>query len=173
MMRAARFLVFIIILTLLHFSFLSFYPESKGAVNVFILASLYFTVTAGLRAGILLCIFGGMLFELQSLTPAGVWIGSGALTVSLLAFVLIKYVTNHSAFSLALLTAAGTMVWNILFWGGSTALGFFHDPSITVSTQFLAAGLLQVPIHGISIGIVLALRRGFSHRFLPDVFERT
>lgn len=108
---------------ILHVSLLFFLPEPFNKINVIMIALVVMLLTTDSGSVIWFAAFLYFCLELYTVTPFGVVLTAGTISLLLLVWLYRAFFTNRSVVSVAALTGVGLILYRILYSLGLLVVG--------------------------------------------------
>lgn len=141
-------------------------------INALLLLGVLLLFTTDPRWALATLVGGGLILDLYSALPFGLFAVIGLLTILVLSLLLAHVITNRSLYGLLVMTAVGTLVYHGLFLIGSGLLYSIGWTEFAPTFGYWHNVVEQLVMHSVIVGVVFwpinALSRRFKPMFLPS-----
>ncbi|PIY95518.1 MAG: hypothetical protein COY66_06660 [Candidatus Kerfeldbacteria bacterium CG_4_10_14_0_8_um_filter_42_10] len=167
MLRNSALLLTILILDIIQASFINLAGENVAYLNILIIFLVFLVFYLETVPMLWFAFLTGAITELFSFYPFGIVTAIVVTSAIFLSFLFKNFLTNRSLYTFLLLTAAGTIIYNLLIFISSYILYWFEDAGISiVSGNKFWIGLLWQLIINVIVALVLFLiARIITRRF--------
>ncbi len=163
-----KIVVYALVITLvavLDATVISTLPFGLFRIHLLPLALVFVVLLSNIRVAAWWALLGGLVLELFSFRRFGMYLALSWVSLALIAFLFEKLVTNRSLYSVALISGAVTVMYDVLFllfdyWNGAIFRSF---------SQLALSFLFSLCINIVVAGIIFYISN-FATRRLRPVF---
>lgn len=153
----------IIALAIIDSTLMGSLPFGLYRFHLFPIALVFVLLLSNLRVAAWWTLGGGLILEIFSFRPFGAYIFLLFFTLAIIEFLLNKFITNRSIYSIVIITVVVTLIWDIAFFISDFRLGLTSFSQ----TYWLKVLPLSLAINIIGAGIIFYIINSLSKRLRP------
>jgi len=162
-------IIFIIFLSIIQISFVSALPGWLNNINLIIIFLVFVLSLKGFVYGIWWAIGTGMVLEVYSFLPVGVYLFSLVFAILIANFLLVNFFTNRSLYSYLALSFSAIFSYEFILYILNYFLSYFlnYDFVLNLNKNFFADKLSLLIVNGLMTVIVFNIFNFISKNFQP------
>lgn len=166
------FLVFL--LAIFQVSFISALPAWFSNINLIIILLVFVLSIKGFSHAFWWLIGAGMILEIYSFLPFGVFLFSLMFTVLLVNFLLVNFFTNRSLYSYLALSISAIFVYEFILYLLNYFLYYFSDNDfiLNINKSFFLEKFGVLVVNGLAVMVLFYIYNFISKNFQPVFLVR-
>ena len=166
------FLVFL--LATLQVSFVSALPAWFSNINLIIILLVFILSIKGFSYAFWWLIGAGVILEIYSFLPFGVYLFSLMFTVLLVNFLLVNFFTNRSLYSYLALSISAIFVYEFILYLLNYFLYYFSDNDfvLNINKSFFLEKFSVLVVNGFTVIVLFYIYNFISKNFQPVFLVR-
>lgn len=167
-------IIIIIILVAIQFSFISGLPWELNNFNLILIVLIFILSLGSLEMALWWALGSGLLLDIYSFSPFGVFLISLILATIVVSFLLTNFFTNRSLYSFFALTVLTSISYELILNLSNYFFKFFSPGKVLFfsSIDFWLSLLFQILLNSVAVVIVFYMINILSNRLKPAFLSK-